>query len=377
MWTRDTPPLMRAFVILGSLFLAFGSSCDNKIKLDAKVIPDNQTKAPPLVVASLMVEQVKLPLLPPSSNFAKQTNNAEEVAAAFALEGDIVSGMQFFESTPLFEGYEDHLMTFSKRLAREAPDQGLKWLGNLEWSQMTAAALRAFGGTLCEASSAAAVEAGSKIKTANVKASFYRGVTRAIALHSVDTAIALIRSTFPVLSDQNYQIRGLAWDLSHDAKLVLQLSRLYPNIIDPNDFGRSLYKLWKEDSNAAQQNITDATKGKSVHAIYDSFTSEFVRDNPVAASEWVKALPVGVARDGAVTALARDISSRFPLDALRWSITINSDFIRDASMGTLLRNALSSDETVTRNIIETSGLSPEEVAKWSYQINSYLTQGEK
>ncbi len=119
-----------------------------------------------------------------------------------------------------------------------------------------------------------------------------------------------------------------------DAKIMLSSAGTHWAMSDPENACR--FALEHEPPN-------DGKSGRK-NEMLNSTVNIWAGVEPVAATQWVKALPEGEAKDTAVAAVARALSLRLPEEGMRWAQDIKDAEIRRQALGLCFQTWLFKDQ---------------------------------
>jgi len=188
-------------------------------------------------------------------------------------------------------------------------------------------------------------------------ATINRGISLAMARNSPESAVKFLEDLYS--QDRNRLFTGIG-SLINSGLLapdyVLSLSKNYHESLTPETLGKNLFKAWRNtEPGASPLDYSDRLARRT--GMWDSFATEYVRDDYVGASEWAANLPKGSTKDEVSFALARGIVSTFPADSLKWSLSIQNPEQRRIAVEMVIGSARLHDPENSRIAIENAEIS--------------------
>ena len=90
-----------------------------------------------------------------------------------------------------------------------------------------------------------------------------------------------------------------------------------------------------------------------------AFTLGWARNDPGAATDWVRALPPGEMREGGAAGLASSIAHKDPVGAFAWALEVNQSEMRQDVLRTVIEAAVKAG-TPLDSLLSEPRLTPEE-----------------
>jgi hypothetical protein len=270
------------------------------------------------------------------------------------------------------EDYGLYLSAFAARLAKEEPEAGFSWLLTLESTNHLQVAASAFGRELQNCAPAKLDWALKQSMPSSIFQALASGAAAAMS-SDLDASMRFIRKASKSPIEADWLARSLMMTLSQDrgADGCLKLMRLadeFPNSVPSEPYGEALFYLWTADPAKALAIMEAKHEFQSNPAVFASFTDLYARKDLAAASKWVSNLPDGLAKDYAISSIAKAASHVSPLSGLRWAVSIRGSDLRPQAMNNLVELSAYHDPQATRKVIEQAGFSAEESEKWIAKI---------
>lgn len=257
---------------------------------------------------------------------------------------------------------------FARKLAQQAPEEGIRWLAVQPETDNIKHALVAFALELYRTDPDMGIKLLDRVLpgSSSLRSSYCAGLLKAAADRSPEDAVQLAGRVALTPQEKDSLLRGLAGRLygGFDHSAIMKMAALIPRQTDAVLVGDALYEVWSRDPTAAQEQMDLISDQQLVAEACNSLLAKLGKSQPEKAAEWVNSLPEGDVRDSSAAGLARALSRTDPINSVRWAISVNDERLRNASLSTLLGPAIGKDFVATKEIIATSSLPEAEKAKW-------------